>query len=171
VTIRRAVYDPDTRDGGPDVVLIRRLLSELENPPYYPSPEPIGDIIEQDSVWVDDVAGIVCRFHRNENLTQFDVPWLLPKTVPLTTVAPLLSATFTDVWERHADARDWRVEGLFQGTYEEVDATVRTWKAWFKRAGGNSPFIGVSTETGLPIIWWTLDELKVVAEQVVSRGT
>lgn len=171
MTIRRAVYDPDAINGGLDVVLIRQRLSELENPPHYPSPEPIGDTIEHDSVWLDDVAGIVCRFHRNENLTQFDVPWLLPRTAPLTTVAPVLSAAFTDVWERNPDARGWRVEGLFQGTFEEVDTIVRAWKAWFKRAGGNSPFIGVSTDTGLPIIWWTLDELKHVAERVLSRGT
>jgi hypothetical protein len=30
MTIRRAAYDPDARDGGPDVVLIRKRLSELD---------------------------------------------------------------------------------------------------------------------------------------------
>ncbi len=139
MTTRLAVYNPVSVDGGPDVVLIRRLYTEffeslgvtgfnLDNVP--------NTIRNPGSICiVDPDAGAYCQIEAREDEMELEV--LLPRDAPDLIATTVLASAFNEVLRRfpeRANCRAWTMlpsgrdkDGKPDGGYSILSHWQKRW--------------------------------------------
>lgn len=156
--IRRAVYDAEREDGGPDVVQYRALVATIPNPPYYPHAADLQPFFEDPdkNIFINDETGqmVVVALLRERWEVRLSHGLPLPvkitivdgkpvvglKTTPTATAAltglrAVARAAELDMLARHPEAAEWRYWGSFQiakrdGTSDTSDGGRALCEGW-----------------------------------------
>ena len=145
MVIRRAVYDPNNSDPKTryaDVEIIRTALATLPNPPNIQHPSQLVDVLldDNESIFIDDVAGIVARVTVLPDAEEVCLWWLLPhvnivaKSDAMRAVA---QAAEKDALARHPKAADW--------VYHASPQT---------RVKGGATIDGMEDKGEVLLLWW-----------------
>lgn len=152
-----------------DIPLIMRLLADLPRPPYYRTEEDHREVLERaineprTVLMVDDGLEAICRLDRHGSLSLFTGGWLLPLSLGMAELMPLVVATVKELYRRATPEQrlwpfEWRAtQGTdAEGKLDKGKRALETWDTAPWLQGGSKPSIDESEP--VPVMRWTLQE-------------
>lgn len=143
-----------------DIPLILRRLGELSQVPKI-ADQAFFSIFRQDSVFIDDENGYVCRVALNTKTNEFVVVWLFPRadwgSDNAWGLARVLVECLTDSLARYPGSTNWLLRGRFGGLQDGGRELCEFWRDTFlTRRDGTRAQVTEDESSGEWTVWWTL---------------